>query len=38
MVEAARAFEPGPLERVVFAVLGDEARRAFAAALAASPT
>src|SRR3954447_13446083 len=35
MVEAARAHEPKSLERVVFAVFGDEARRAFEAALAA---
>ena len=34
MVEAARAHEPKSLERVVFAVFGDEARRAFEAALA----
>jgi O-acetyl-ADP-ribose deacetylase (regulator of RNase III) len=34
MVGAARAHEPSSLERVVFAVFGDEARRAFEAALA----
>ena len=34
MVTAARAHEPSSLERVVFAVFGDEARRAFEAALA----
>ena len=33
MVEEARVHEPGTLERVVFAVFGDDARRAFAAAL-----
>jgi O-acetyl-ADP-ribose deacetylase len=33
MVEEARAHEARTLERVVFAVFGDEARRAFAAAL-----
>jgi O-acetyl-ADP-ribose deacetylase len=33
MVDAARAFEPRSLERVVFAVFGDEARRAFESAL-----
>jgi O-acetyl-ADP-ribose deacetylase (regulator of RNase III) len=33
MVAAARAYEPSSLERVVFAVYGDEARRAFEAAL-----
>jgi O-acetyl-ADP-ribose deacetylase len=33
MVDATRAHEPRTLERVVFAVFGDEARRAFAAAL-----
>ena len=33
MVEAAREHEPRSLERVVFAVFGDEARRAFEAAL-----
>lgn len=32
MVEAARAFEPQSLERVVFAVFGDAAHDAFAAA------
>ena len=32
MVEAARSFEPQSLERVVFAVFGDEAYSAFAAA------
>jgi O-acetyl-ADP-ribose deacetylase len=35
MVEAAREFEPTSLRRVVFAVYGDEARRAFEAALSA---
>jgi O-acetyl-ADP-ribose deacetylase (regulator of RNase III) len=34
MVGAALAFEPRSLERVVFAVFGREAERAFAAALA----
>jgi O-acetyl-ADP-ribose deacetylase len=34
MVAAARAHKPSSLERVVFAVFGDEARRAFEAALA----
>jgi O-acetyl-ADP-ribose deacetylase (regulator of RNase III) len=34
MVGAARAYQPSSLERVVFAVFGDEARRAFEAALA----
>jgi O-acetyl-ADP-ribose deacetylase (regulator of RNase III) len=29
MVEEARAYEPKTLERVIFAVFGDEARRAF---------
>ena len=33
MVEAMRAYEPRGLERVVFAVFGDEARRAFEQAL-----
>lgn len=33
MVEEVRAFEPRSLERVVLAVFGDEARRAFEAAL-----
>jgi O-acetyl-ADP-ribose deacetylase (regulator of RNase III) len=33
MVDAARAYEPRSLRRVVFAVFGDEARRAFEAAL-----
>jgi O-acetyl-ADP-ribose deacetylase (regulator of RNase III) len=35
MVEAVRAYEPRSLRRVVFAVFGDEARRAFEAGLAA---
>ena len=35
MVEEARAFEGGRLRRVVFAVVGRDARAAFAAALAA---
>jgi O-acetyl-ADP-ribose deacetylase (regulator of RNase III) len=35
MVAVAREHEAGSLERVVFAVHGDEAERAFAAALAA---
>ena len=35
MVEEARAFEPRSLERVLFAVYGDEARRAFEQALSA---
>ena len=34
MVDVARAHEPGSLERVVFAVYGDEAEEAFRAALA----
>ncbi|HVD12465.1 MAG TPA: macro domain-containing protein [Gaiellaceae bacterium] len=34
MVAAVRAHEPSSLERVVFAVFGDEARQAFEAALA----
>ena len=34
MVDVARAHEPGSLERVVFAVYGDEAEAAFRAALA----
>ena len=34
MVAAAKAHAPSSLERVVFAVFGDEARRAFEAALA----
>jgi O-acetyl-ADP-ribose deacetylase (regulator of RNase III) len=33
MVAEARRFEPSSLRRVVFAVFGDEARRAFEAAL-----
>ena len=33
MVSVARTFEPQSLERVVFAVFGDEAARAFRAAL-----
>jgi O-acetyl-ADP-ribose deacetylase (regulator of RNase III) len=33
MVEVARSYEPRALERVVLAVYGDEARRAFEAAL-----
>jgi O-acetyl-ADP-ribose deacetylase (regulator of RNase III) len=33
MVDEARAYEPQTLERVVFAVFGDEARRAFEGAL-----
>jgi O-acetyl-ADP-ribose deacetylase len=33
MVEAVRAYEPSSLERVVFAVFGDDAARAFRAAL-----
>jgi len=33
MVRAARAHEPRTLQRVVFAVFGDEARRAFTTAL-----
>ncbi len=35
MVEAARAHEPRSLEHVVFAVFGEDARRAFDAALRA---
>jgi O-acetyl-ADP-ribose deacetylase (regulator of RNase III) len=34
MVGVARAYEPRSLRRVVFAVFGDEARRAFESALA----
>ena len=34
MVDAVRAHEPGSLERVVFAVHGDDAEQAFRAALA----
>jgi O-acetyl-ADP-ribose deacetylase (regulator of RNase III) len=34
MVAEARAYEPAVLERVVFAVFGDEARREFEAAFA----
>jgi O-acetyl-ADP-ribose deacetylase (regulator of RNase III) len=34
MVAAARAHQPSSLQRVVFAVFGDEARRAFEVALA----
>ncbi len=37
MVAAARAHEPSALERVVFAVFGEEARRAFEAAMADAP-
>ena len=33
MVDEARRFEPASLRRLVFAVFGDEARRAFEAAL-----
>ena len=33
MVEEARRFEPTSLRRVVFAVFGEEARRAFERAL-----
>jgi hypothetical protein len=33
MVEEIRAHEPRTLERVVVAVFGEDARRAFAAAL-----
>jgi O-acetyl-ADP-ribose deacetylase (regulator of RNase III) len=36
MVGAARAYEPRSLRRVVFAVFGDEARRAFESELASS--
>ena len=35
MVDEARRFEPASLQRVVFAVVGDEARRAFEVALSA---
>jgi O-acetyl-ADP-ribose deacetylase (regulator of RNase III) len=35
MVEEARRFEPSKLRRVVFAVFGDDARRAFEHALSA---
>jgi O-acetyl-ADP-ribose deacetylase len=34
MVEAARAYEPSSLEQAVFAVFGEEAKRAFDAAVA----
>ena len=34
MVQEARAFEPRSLQRVVFAVYGDEARRVFESAVA----
>jgi hypothetical protein len=34
MVNEVRAFEPRSLRRVVLAVFGDEARRAFEAAVA----
>jgi O-acetyl-ADP-ribose deacetylase (regulator of RNase III) len=34
MVGVARAYEPRSLERIVFAVFGDDARQAFEAALA----
>jgi len=34
MVDAVRAHEPGSLERLVFAVHGDDAEQAFRAALA----
>ena len=34
MVQAVRAHEPGTLERVVFAVFGEDAQRAFETALA----
>jgi O-acetyl-ADP-ribose deacetylase len=37
MTGVARSFEPRSLERVVFAVYGEQARRAFEAALEASP-
>ena len=37
MVEAVRAYEPSSLEQVVFAVFGEEAKRAFDAAVAAAP-
>jgi hypothetical protein len=33
MVEAVRGQEPRSLERIVFAVYGEDARRAFEAAL-----
>ena len=33
MVDVARSYEPVSVERVVFAVYGDEARRAFEEAL-----
>lgn len=36
MVEAVRAYEPQSLQRVVFAVFGEEARSAFEAGLAAA--
>jgi O-acetyl-ADP-ribose deacetylase (regulator of RNase III) len=36
MVGAARAYEPRSLRRVVFAVFGDDARRAFESAVASS--
>ena len=37
MVGVARAYEPRALRRVVFAVYGTEAERAFSAALATLP-
>jgi O-acetyl-ADP-ribose deacetylase len=37
MVEAVRAYEPSTLRRVVFAVFGGEAERAFHAAVAGAP-
>ena len=37
MVDVARAYEPRALRRVVFAVYGTEAERAFSAALATLP-
>ena len=36
MVAEARAYEPAGLERVIFAVYGDEAEQAFRAALSES--
>jgi O-acetyl-ADP-ribose deacetylase len=37
MVEAVRVFEPSSLRQVVFAVFGEEAKRAFDAAVAKAP-
>ena len=37
MVEAVRVYEPSSLRQVVFAVFGEEAKRAFDAAVATAP-